>query len=233
MKLFYICFVCTGLLSKRSYRIIKGFAVPDNSVNHKFSVKVQMYYGKADNFCSGTLISPSFVLTAAHCVYIQGKTKWKYIKVLQHDPISKKDYFFDVQNIIAHPQFAENGPVLINDIALLKLKVPVINAKNFACLPTNDNDEFVGANATATGWGLTEVITDMNQKPTKVLKSATLKVLSNPVCTDVFDKLINEKMHPDAPHVFVKITHATICADGQIFNSQTCRGDSGGKYRKF
>ena len=232
---FSLFFEYAGFLPKWSYRIIKGFVVPDNSVSHKFSVKLLQYYGTAEGICSGTLISQNYVLTAAHCIYVQRHTEWKSIKVLQHDPISKKDSFFEVQKIIVHPQYnGENGAISINDIALLKLKVPVQNAKNFACLPTNNKEEFVGANATATGWGYTDFIPDVPDiilKPTKVLKSTFLRVISNSVCLEAYDKLINkliQKMKPGAPHVLVKITHDTICADGEIFNSQTCRGDSGG-----
>jgi hypothetical protein len=45
-------------------------------------------------------------------------------------------------------------PVLY-DIAILKLASPVEMSYGFVCLPTNKIDQFVGANVTASGWGLT------------------------------------------------------------------------------
>ena len=156
-------------------------------------------------------------------------------KVLLHDPISKIDTFLVVEEIIVPQKYRGTEIyVLLHDVALIKLKGPVHNAKKFACLPTNDKDEFVGANATATGWGFTEVlpdIPDLSKEPTKVLKSAFLKVLSNSECHDAFNKIVNEDIHkanPGAKHVEINITHGTICADGQISNSQPCKGDSGG-----
>jgi hypothetical protein len=44
---------------------------------------------------------------------------------------------------------------VIYDIAILKLASPVERSNGFVCLPTNDLDQFVGADVTASGWGTT------------------------------------------------------------------------------
>ena len=173
-------------------------------------------------------------MTAAHCVKPPGGGKWKNIKVSLHDPVSNQDTTFEVSNHIVHPQYS--GPFQIppiNDLAILKLSTPVQDAKDFVCLPNNAEDQLIGANVTITGWGLTEVRVDgVKPKPSDVLKSAFTIVITNSVCTEYFDRKMNEflqKIIPGSPHLPITVPDEIICADGQSTNSIACKGDSGGK----
>jgi hypothetical protein len=57
-------------------------------------------------------------------------------------------------------------PVLY-DIAILKLASPIQMSNGFVCLPINKIDQFVGANVTASGWGLTSAD---DTEPSKVIR---------------------------------------------------------------
>ena len=139
---------------------------------------------------SGTLISPNYVLTVAHCATITKDIEFKSIEVLLRDPFSKNYTTYEVSNPIVHPQYSDSEMIpIIHDLALLKLKVMVKNTNYFPCLPKINEDLFVGANVTVTGWGVTKVIVEgVKPEPSEVLKSAFLKVIPNFICSKIFHK---------------------------------------------
>jgi len=94
-------------------------------------------------FCTATLISPNFVLTAAHCVYAPDT----------HEPMQPQDLTFraglrkgiataerGIAQIEAHPGFIPNGEMTLenirHDVALLRLDAPI---------PTGELDPFLVA----------------------------------------------------------------------------------------
>lgn len=107
----------------QSTRIAGG----EDAVAHSWSMIVSLrFYGSTEHFCAGTLLSSSYVLTAAHCVDRFSAADPVNITVAagitnQSDP---DVYLRDVDRIHLHPNYRDS-PVLLNDVALLHMSRPL------------------------------------------------------------------------------------------------------------
>ncbi|CAH2098472.1 unnamed protein product [Euphydryas editha] len=171
--------------------------------------------------CGGTLLSNLFILTAAHCVTINGAAVLPEIlgvNVGKHNLIGGDVTSQErgVYEVIVHEEFVRK--TLDNDIALLKMKSPVEFNSNVqpACIWFDKLKEKLSSDnvlGTVTGWGF-----DQTESLSTVLREVTMPIVGDLDC-------IRSK-----PHFYSVILNGKKFCAGNRNGTSACNGDSGGGF---
>jgi secreted trypsin-like serine protease len=160
-------------------------------------------------FCSGMVVKPGWVVTAAHCV--SGLNKADINVLLDTTKLDGSGLRLGIASVLIHPKYDPES--IVADIALLRLKDESQGVRVEVAERAVDNAMLrTGLKVTVSGWGLTDV--SLNRKSATLL-AAELPFQTNVVCNG-----------PESYNGFVK--DSMFCAGYLQGGTDACTYDSGG-----
>jgi secreted trypsin-like serine protease len=180
--------------------------------------------------CTGTLISPTRILTAGHCLDGQSATDADVVVGLdgsQLTPKQEKAARLEVRGYSVHPKFklsfpfAHDNPeeaIAINDVGLILLKKPVTNIAPVRLAGPGDAAlEAPGTAVTLIGYGIIAPNTQGGPPTGRApLQQGAVTVINSHDCSVAYPRAIQSSMI--CTHDLMQ--HAPLI--------QACAGDSGG-----
>lgn len=190
-------------------KIVGGVEVPIENFPYQVSIRV---FGQ--HICGGSLIDQHHVLTAGHCVKGHMKDLRFMSIALGHTTIKEQQILYAVDKAVVHPGFDEDVKYVINDIAVIRLKVKVpVNNRTVKIVGLSTKRPEEGRMCTVSGWGSIKQPdpTSTRTKISNVLRAIAIPISNYYQCSRVTNSSLG-----------------VFCAGYVNGGKDSCQGDSGG-----
>ena len=213
-------FTCIEPGQRVTSRIVGGAAAPPGMAPWQVSLQYRDGgAGRWSHFCGGSLIAPSWVLTAAHCLDDVDAGALSVVHGSQSLSASGERRY--PERLVLHEGYvaANQG----DDIALIRLAEPFSSSRQQVVQLQSRQIErafgFPGACSVVTGWGSTDAWgpgrsrSSARDLPDR-LRAVDLPIIDNATCAAVYSS--------------GEITSGQVCAGYEQGTMDSCQGDSGG-----
>lgn len=183
MKKLLLVALCCLSISTRIFgqaSIVGGHDIDITDAPWQISLRNAVFNNQ--HTCGGSIINPTWVLTAAHCVEGQAPGNLKILAGSTNQTQLSNGQLVQVAEIIIHPDYHNDTLAIENDIALLRLETPLLYGAGVGSiqyateLNLPDNLMNPGTMVNITGWGVTNNI--IGYVMSNTLKSADIPLIS-------------------------------------------------------
>ncbi len=201
-------------------RIVGGWA--DSTTQHPWVVGVasreQFGSARSGQFCGGTLVTPTKVVTAAHCFYDEANARpadrpGLTVIVGRTDLTGRTGREVPVTDVWIHPQYSFEQNM--QDVAVLTLAAPQQDVPVLAMVGQGESGPYAaGTRAQVYGWGDTTGRADY----ASTLHGVEVPIVADSVCA---------RDYPGGSEGAFD-ARGMVCAGEQRGGKDACQGDSGG-----
>ncbi|XP_067881910.1 serine protease 27-like isoform X2 [Heterodontus francisci] len=199
-----------------SNRIVGG----QDSMAGSWPWQVSIHEGSS-HICGGTLITNTWVLTAAHCVSQRKIRSYTvYAGRYQQGGVNNNERSSTVQSVIRHVKYQEDKNDY--DIALVKLMktIPYSDYILPICLPNSRFQISCGSECWVTGWGNVQESVSLPSPGT--LQEVAVDLIGRQTCNLLYQRGVTSTSD------ITTISDKMLCAGLPQGTKDACQGDSGG-----